>query len=320
MRLLQQMSDGGFHSGESLGAAMGVSRAAVWKQIRRWQQKGLHIDSVPGKGYRWVRPIEWWSEEALRAHIPADINQFIPSIQIMPTVGSTNAAAMEYLLQSPVKGAVFIAEEQSEGRGRRGRQWLAPLGMGLYASVTWVFDDGLGALEGLSLAVGLAVADALHLYGVQGIGLKWPNDIMYGDAKLGGVLIEMQMDGDGRCLVVIGVGINLAVAEGMSDALGRQVAGVSDIVGVVVQRNMLGAMVLARIVHLLAGYGQGVFALLKDRWSERDVLRGRHVALDGMGSVVEGVACGVDLVGALLVETGGGIVRVSSGEVSLRRA
>lgn len=318
MRLLKLMSDGGFHSGESLGKELGISRAAVCKQIHKWELRGQSFDIVPGRGYRWRAPIEWWSEAALLAVMPPSTRSIVSRLHIDETAGSTNTLAMEFLAREQRPGAVFIAEEQTAGRGRRGRQWLAPLGMGFYASLTWVFDDGVSALQGLSLAVGLAVASALARYGVKGVGLKWPNDIMVGDAKLGGVLIEMQMDGDGRCLVVIGVGLNLAACP-LLWGLQREVAVVEDSLdGQLLERNRIGGMVLGDILALLADYGPGSFAALRSKWCELDVLQGRHVVVEGGG--VSGIGRGVDAQGALQIDVGGEIRTVNSGEVSLRLA
>lgn len=318
MRLLKLMSDGAFHSGESLGDALGISRAAVCKQIRKWEHKGQSFDIVPGRGYRWRVPVEWWSEPALLPFMSENARSRVAMVRIDDSIGSTNAVALEYLMSAQRPGAIFLAEEQTAGRGRRGRQWLAPFGMGLYASITWVFDDGIGALEGLSLAVGLAVATALSRYGVPGVGLKWPNDIMVGNAKLGGILIEMQMDGDGRCLVVIGVGLNLAKCPALQ-LLQREVVTVEEgMSGRQLERNRIGGMVLGGILDLLSGYRAGTFAGLRQQWCDLDVLRGQFVVLDG--SDLTGVGRGVDERGALLVDIDGDLKRISSGEVSLRRA
>jgi BirA family biotin operon repressor/biotin-[acetyl-CoA-carboxylase] ligase len=319
MQLLTIMSDGAFHSGESLGEALGVSRAAIWKQVHRWEQRGLEFDVVPGRGYRWRNPVEWWSEPALRKHISSHINTKITCMQIDVSIGSTNAAALEFLAREQRSGAVFIAEEQTAGRGRRGRQWVAPFGKGLYLSLTWVFEDGISAMEGLSLAIGLVIAKALSQFGVQDVGLKWPNDIMVGGAKLGGVLIEMQMDGDGRCLVVIGVGLNLAKCPDLKEGLQREIASVEDCMGKsLTERNRLGAMVVSAMTELLEGYRAGSFAALRSAWCERDVLQGRQVNIEG--SDITGEATGVDPHGALLVKVNGVLTRINSGEVSLRLA
>lgn len=318
MQLLQLLSDGAFHSGAALGQELGVSRTAVWKQIRRWQQKGQCFDVVPGRGYRWRNPVEWWSESALQSLMSPVAREAVTFLQVDASVTSTNSLALECVTRTQQSGCIFISEEQTAGRGRRGREWLGALGSGLYASLTWVFEDGVSALEGLSLAVGLVVAKALQRYGVAGVGLKWPNDVMIGDAKLGGILIEMQVDGEGRCLVVVGIGINLCPHAALQ-RLPRDVATVQDwLQGRPLERNRLAAMVLGDTLELLGSYRQGRFAELRKQWCQLDVLAGQEVVLEN--GLLAGLGRGVDDRGALLVEVQGEVKTISSGEVSLRRA
>lgn len=320
MQILRLMSDGRFHSGESLGRELGISRTAIWKQLKQWQQKGLLIDVVPGKGYRWRNPVEWWSENELRSHMSPAAASLLYSLQIEQSVTSTNTVVLDRLLRERRSGVVCLAEEQTEGRGRRGRQWLAPLGGGFYGSIGWFFDAGVAALEGLSLAVGLAVARALNRYGVEGVGLKWPNDIMHDDAKMGGILIEMHLDSDGGCFVVVGMGVNFAVTAEVQSEVGRKVTDVQRHLAVPrLERNRLGGAILDEVLLMLSGYGQGSFALLRDEWCRLDVLRDREVELQGVADAMTGVARGVNASGALLLDTREGQRNISSGEVSLKR-
>lgn len=316
--VLRLLSDGRFHSGEQIGAALGVSRTAVWKQLSRWQERGLPIHVVPGKGYRWVEPVEWWDESLLRCMMAPGAEGLLYSLQVEQTVASTNTVIFDRIVSERMSGIVCLAEEQTAGRGRRGRQWIAPFGAGFYCSVGWCFDEGVAALEGLSLAVGLAVARVLIDYGIGGVGLKWPNDIMCRDAKMGGILIEMQMDGDGRCLVVVGIGINLSLHAGMQDAVGRPVADLQTESGRPLERNKLGAKLLEAVLLLLKGYGQGRFASMRDDWCRLDILNGKDVQLMGLAEPLVGIARGADSHGALLIDTPDGQRAISSGEVSLR--
>lgn len=312
------LSDGRFHSGEQIGAALGVSRTAVWKQLSRWQERGLLIHVVPGKGYRWIDPVEWWDEGLLRCMMAAGAEGLLYSLQIEQTVPSTNTIVFDRISSERRSGIVCLAEEQTAGRGRRGRQWVAPFGAGFYCSVGWCFDQGVAALEGLSLAVGLAVARVLIDYGIAGVGLKWPNDIMCRDAKMGGILIEMQMDGDGRCFVVVGIGINLSLQADIQSIVGRSVADLQSESGRPLERNKLGAKLLEAVLLLLKDYGQGYFASIRDEWCDLDILNGKDVELIGLAAPLVGVARGVDSHGALLIDTPNGQKTINSGEVSLR--
>lgn len=319
MQLLQLLSDGQFHSGERLGATLGVSRTAVWKQVSRWREKGLDIDVVRGRGYRWRSPIEWWSAAALRQHMRPEALRLITDLQTVRITDSTNTVIYERLHKEGRPGVICMAEEQVRGKGRRGREWVSSLGSSFTGSIGWRFDQGVAALEGLSLAIGLAVIRALTRYGMPGAGLKWPNDIMSGEAKMGGILTELQVDGDGHCLVVVGIGLNLALPESIKMQLGRPITDVASGLGVRhLERNRLGAYVLDEALLMLAAYGPGRFAELREEWCRHDVLLGREVELVGGPVPIRGVAQGVDAHGALLIDTGAGRQAISSGEVSLR--
>lgn len=319
MKVLHLLSDGLFHSGETLGAEMGISRTAVWKQVSRWRKKGMNIDVVRGRGYRWRTPVEWWTVEQLHQYMQPETRQLIADLQILQKTDSTNSVIYERLRAEGRSGVVCLAEEQTQGRGRRGREWVASLGAGFTGSIGWCFDQGVSALEGLSLAIGLSVIRALKRYGFEGAGLKWPNDIMQGEAKLGGILTELQLDGDGRCLVVVGIGLNISVPEVLERVLGRPVADISSGVGCKrLERNKLGAYVLEEALLMLASYRPGRFAELREEWCQYDVLAGRSVEIEGGGDAVRGVAHGVDSHGALQIDTDEGRQTVSSGEVTLR--
>ena len=319
MQLLRLLSDGKFHSGEELGSRLGVSRTAVWKQLSAWRKRGISLEVVAGKGYRLQSPIEWWSREALLAGLGKDARSSLHLLDIRERTTSTNDTALALLREQGGPGVVCLAEEQSAGRGRRGREWLSPLGANFYGSVGWLFPQGISAVEGLSLAAGVAVARALRRYGMEGVGLKWPNDIMVGDAKLGGILIELQAEADGPCMVVLGVGINLRLPAGAAEHLGRPVTDVAAHVPAPLQRNRLGGLLVDELLCLLRHYPERGFATLLEEWSELDTLRGAPVCVTGLETDIEGIARGVDPHGALRLETEQGIRLLHGGEVSLRK-
>lgn len=320
LKLLHLMSDGQFHSGEALGAALGVSRTAIWKQLAAWRQRGLSFDVVPGKGYRLTEPFEAWSSESLSSFMGASARSSLSYLRIVDQTSSTNDDVMRLMRETRTSGIVCLAEEQTAGRGRRGREWFSPVGANFYGSLGWIFPEGIAAVEGLSLAVGVAIARALRRYGADGISLKWPNDIMVGEAKLGGVLVELQAESDGPCMIVVGVGLNLRVTNGMADQLGRPVAGLAHCAQGAVQRNQVGGLLLDELLLMLSSYGQTGFAGYRDDWLELDGLRDCPVAVTGLEREITGIARGVDHHGALRVETISGTELIHGGEVSLRRS
>ena len=246
---------------------------------------------------------------------------------LLPVVDSTNAEVLRRMAAGGGGGMVCAAERQTAGRGRRGRRWQSPGGGNVYLSVGWRFaraargaeeGGGMGALSGLSLAVGVAVIDALEDCGVAGCSLKWPNDILFEGAKLGGILIEMAGGDAGRA--VIGVGLNVA----MPGAAGRSIEQAwTDIARVKpggISRNLLLAALLDRLFALLEDYDRRGFAPWREGWRRRDAFLGREVSLISGSKRITGTCLGVSDSGALRLRVDGGEQVFHGGELSLRAA
>ncbi|MGH8494328.1 MAG: biotin--[acetyl-CoA-carboxylase] ligase [Moraxellaceae bacterium] len=319
MHLLRLLSDGQFHSGEDLGARLGISRTAVWKQIAALRKRGLVLNVLPGKGYQLATPLEWWLRADLLSGMSPPMRNLMHELLIEDRVSSTNDVVLARMKQLSHSGIVCLAEEQTAGRGRRGREWLSPLCGNFYGSIGWEFSGGIAAVEGLSLAVGVAVIRALRRYGMQSAQLKWPNDIVVGEAKLGGVLIELQAESEGPCHVVIGLGLNLNLPEDASLVLGRAVTDIASETGFSVRRNELGGLLLDEIFLLLSTYPQKGFASVCEEWMRYDALRDGAVSVSGLDKDLSGIARGVDEHGALRIQTAQGEVLLHGGEVSLRK-
>lgn len=320
MQILDLLADGGFHSGEQLGRELGISRAAVWKQVEVLRKRGVAIVVAPGRGYRLASPIGAWSGGRLREAIDPAVLTAIAELRVERTTGSTNDVVAESLRTLGRGAVVCVADEQTAGRGRRGRDWFSPPGSNFYGSVGWVFAEGVAVVEGLSLAVGVAVVRALRRYGVGGVGLKWPNDLVADGAKLGGVLIEMQAEAGGNCQLVVGLGLNLVLPGNSSEVLGRPVTDVAALTGQPLDRHRLGGLLVEELVLLLRDYPSRRFAAYREEWESLDVLLGRTVEVSGLAEALRGVAVGVDDRGALLLDTAAGRIQVQAGEVSLRAA
>jgi BirA family biotin operon repressor/biotin-[acetyl-CoA-carboxylase] ligase len=214
-----------------------------------------------------------------------------------------------------------LTEFQHAGRGRRGRHWIAPFGAGIALSMAWTFGDGAGSLSALSLAVGVATLRALSRAGAQGLGLKWPNDIWFRDRKIGGVLIELKAEAGGPAHVVIGVGINVmlaAAARREIEAGGSCVAAVADACAEAPSRNLVAGAILDELLSMLGRFEREGFAAFREAWTALDALSGRPARVLLGEAAVDGIARGVDLDGALLLETQDGLRRFVSGEASLR--
>jgi BirA family biotin operon repressor/biotin-[acetyl-CoA-carboxylase] ligase len=239
---------------------------------------------------------------------------------------STNTLLLTRAAQGAPSGSVIVADRQSAGRGSRGRHWLATPQASLTFSVLWRFDGGLERLAGLSLAVGLAVVQALAACGAAGVALKWPNDILHDNAKLGGILVELQGNGqndqDGA-LAVIGIGLNLSLPASAGERQGFSLpaAALDGAIFPLPDRHLLFARLLSELAQVFDAFAAGGFAVLRDQWQAHHAWQDRPVRLLRDGRVEkEGVCRGADADGALLVQTAAGVERCLSGDLSLRIA
>jgi BirA family biotin operon repressor/biotin-[acetyl-CoA-carboxylase] ligase len=312
--LLTLLADGRFHSGEELGRALGVSRAAVWKSIQVLPLQGVTIDAVQGRGYRLREPLELLDPSAIAAAVDPALRRELGPVEVLFEVDSTNRRLMTQAAGA-VQGSTCLAETQSAGRGRRGRPWLSPFGANLYLSMLWRFSEGPARLSGLSLAVGVACVRALARLGARGVQLKWPNDLLWDGRKLAGILLEVAGESNGPCHVVVGIGVNLRMPHGAD--IDQPWADLREIAPDV-SRNVLGGALIEELARVMREFEIGGFEALRSEWLANDAFAGRPVTLHLPSGPISGVARGVDAGGHLLLETATGIQRFASGEVSLR--
>lgn len=310
LALLSTLSDGAFYSGEALGAQLGISRAAVSKHIKGIQTWGVDIFRVQGKGYQLAQAMDLLDIEKLQPTSQAPV-------LLHPVIDSTNQYLLERVdqLQS---GTVCLAEYQSMGRGRRGRQWLSPFGANLYLSMYWRLDAGMAAAMGLSLVVGVAVVEALERLGIEGIKLKWPNDLYYQDKKLAGILVEMSGQSGAAAHLIIGMGMNLKMRREDIE-IDQPWTTLSHVLnGQAIDRNQLAGCIIEAWQQALDDYerhGMGEFC---ERWNRIDNFLGRPVKLIMGTNEVRGICRGINQQGAVLLETDQGIESYIGGEISLR--
>ena len=320
IEIIQLLADGEFHSGEELGRLLGVSRAAVWKRLQLLQPLlGLHFESVRGQGYRLAGGIELLDGARVQAAMPPAVRSGLSRFEVHALIDSTNRRAAQ-LAQAGVDACtVIVAEQQTAGSGRRGRRWISPFGRNIYCSMLWAFDGGVAALEGLSLVVGLVVARIIAPLTDRHVQLKWPNDVLVDGRKIAGILLEVAGDVDGRCTVVIGVGLNVNMA-GADETAGIEQAwcDVSSIARSPVSRNDLLTALIVQLVQALRIFEQKGFAAFREDWSSRDYLAGSEVSIESGGQCQYGTALGLDESGALLVEIDGVTRAIHGGEVSVR--
>lgn len=321
--LILQLADGQFHSGTALGQLAGCTRTAVWKAIRSLQQNGLSIYSVRGKGYRLAEALELLNREQILALLDeiAERNkapEYLQQLDVFHNIESTNAYLLDVAKKSPQTAHACLAEQQTAGRGRRGRHWVSPFGGNLYFSLLWQFSAGASQLGGLSLAVAVAIMRALAALGLRSAGVKWPNDILVNGKKLAGILLEVSGEAAGPCAVVIGVGLNVRGGGQAMAVLDQPWTDLETELGQSVPRNHLASQLICHLIDVLREFETGGLSPFLKEWLSYDVFADSEVVLNSAQGNIHGIARGVDETGALILVTTEGVQRYHSGEVSLR--
>ncbi|MGM0679951.1 MAG: bifunctional biotin--[acetyl-CoA-carboxylase] ligase/biotin operon repressor BirA [Pseudomonadota bacterium] len=315
--ILSLLADGRFHSGTALASRLGISRTAVWKQIQRVsEQYNIPVQAVQGRGYRLPASLELLDADVIIEGLSPPARALLERLQIEWSLESTN----QWLMQSPDLpcGTVVVAEHQTRGRGRRGREWVSPFATNLTFSLLGCFDGVPSNLAGLSPAVAVSIVRALNGLGVKGLGLKWPNDIQWQGKKLCGILLEMQGEAGGPCRVVCGIGLNVSMPRDAAEDIEQPWTDLQRITGRPPSRNQLLTALLDELLPALTRYEQeGLQPFLSD-WQRWDAVAGKPVQLLLPQHTVQGRAIGIDAQGNLLIVHAGRQETYSSGEISLR--
>ena len=314
--LVRQLADGRFHSGESLAQLLGVSRTAVWKRMQKIScDTGLEIHAVRGKGYRLALPLELLDADRIAGHIRSE-SSVEAKVEVHPSLPSTSSHLAEQLGKLPDNTLCF-AEHQTAGRGRRGRPWVSPYGANLYFSIYRRFPLGMHELSGLSLAVGAVVAEVLSRY-VDGISLKWPNDLLVDGRKLAGILVDVHGQSEGPVDTVTGIGLNLRMPRGPGEEIDQPWIDLESLAARDISRNLLAAELSLAVLEALDTFSGSRLSAWMESWRRYDTWHGRPVQLVRGEGVISGIHAGVANDGSLRLEIDGRVEHFHSGEVSLR--
>jgi BirA family biotin operon repressor/biotin-[acetyl-CoA-carboxylase] ligase len=316
-RLLALLSDGGWHSGDRLAGALGVSRTAVWKSVRRLSERGVQVERARGRGYRLACPLDPVDPSRLGLFWRALAGPSART-EVHEVVGSTNDIAVADRGEAPL---LVAAEYQSGGRGRRGRRWWSPYGAGLCFSLARILGPVAGGLGALPLACALGVVDGLESLCGGPFGIKWPNDIEWQGRKLGGILVEIQGESAGPFWTVVGVGLNVhRPGAAWPPEVEARLAVLDDLCPETPWRrdDVLQALVEG-LWRRLETFARAGFVSMEEDYARHDVLNGRTVVVQREGeSPLSGTARGIDASGWLRLATPAGEVRVGVGEASVR--
>jgi BirA family transcriptional regulator, biotin operon repressor / biotin---[acetyl-CoA-carboxylase] ligase len=325
-QLLAALAAGEPLSGAALAVQTGVTRAAIWKQVEALRARGVPIEARGAAGYRLPWPLQMLDAGQIRAALPVALASSLGALEVHWELDSTSSELQRRGTQA-ADFSVLLAETQTAGRGRRGREWLSPPGLNLYLSCLKRFEQGFAALAGLSLAIGVIVLRALEDLGVAGAGLKWPNDVLavaepQQGGKLGGILVELSGEYQGPCAAVIGIGLNLRLTDALRKQAGQpacDLAALTD--GAPPDRNRVAAALISALVDGLRQFERDGFAGFVADYARHDVLRDQPLQLSGALGTFDGIGAGVDARGALQVRMPDGSLRlVDSADVTVRRA
>ncbi len=313
-QLLTLLADGQFHSGEALAKKTGVSRATVYNALVDVAQWGVCLQRIHARGYRLSQPWQPLDSASIQQWLADQAKRF--QIEVVQQTFSTNSLLLQRAALGAASGSVIAAELQTAGRGRLGRKWHSGLGNALTFSLLWRFDCGLNALSGLSLAMGVAIMRAINQFGVTGLSLKWPNDILTAQGKLGGILVEAQGDVLGPCAVVIGVGLNCGLPLDLEQRIDQPASALDQVCIVMPTRNQLLAAVLRAQAEVLDEFAHTGFAKLRTEWEGYHAQQNLPIQLNmPNGGIISGIGRGASVHGELLLETAQGVRSFHSGEV-----
>lgn len=311
LKLVDALADGQWHSGEDLAADSGITRAALAKRMDKLRDWQLDVQAQQGLGYRLSAPLERLNQSSLVRALPG------LRVSVANVTDSTNTQ----MLAAPAEHdpQVLLAEFQTAGRGRRGRQWHSPFAANLYLSLGWSFAQWPTQITTLPLLVGIVGVQVLRGFGLKDAGVKWPNDLWVGGKKLGGILIEHRGEAGGPCRVVIGIGLNVAMTADQAQAVDQPWTSVTQALGKTISRNELARALLSRLVQALHQFEREGFSPFAALWPAVDLSLNRPVQVHA-ATPYTGIARGIAPDGALRVEVNGAVQSVHSGEVSLRLA
>ena len=306
-----------FTSGEVLSNKLGLSRAAVWKNVESLRGKGYVIEAVPAKGYRLVEIPDRLTELELGPLLST--HDFGRTLHCEEELASTNDLAHRLSLEGGEHGETVIAESQTQGRGRRGRTWVSPPGKNLYMSVILRPELPPQRAPELTFVAAVALAETLGEANVMA-QIKWPNDVEFEGKKLAGILTELHAEPEKVNAVILGIGVNLNLTEKDLPPELRSVATSALMVrGLPVPRALFTAALLARLEHWYDVHVEEGFEPVCTRWRELTSTLDRRVRVRSGGREFEGTAQDVDETGALMVAVGENLERVVAGDVEMLR-
>lgn len=313
---LNLLADGQFHSEKEISHFLGLPNSIVPETLKQLLEPGINLEKRDVEGYRIPGGLELLNEKLIFNEL-GPVNQLLNRLEILTSVDSTNT----YLLErtETLQTSAVFAEQQTAGRGQFNRSWISSnLGKNIALSILWHLSNEADKLTGLSLIVGLAVVQALEEYGLKGVKLKWPNDIVYQNKKLAGVLIETRTFKPGFYRIVVGIGLNLYKPTISPNAIKQSITDIYSIQKLPPQRNRLAGLLLKKVLITITEFQNKGFAAFIEAWEKRDSLKGKSIQIQTAKGLREGIANGINSQGQLRVEINGRHRYYSTGEIRIQ--
>ncbi|WP_199609803.1 bifunctional biotin--[acetyl-CoA-carboxylase] ligase/biotin operon repressor BirA [Flocculibacter collagenilyticus] len=320
--ILKQLAQGEFCSGEQLGKQLNISRAAVAKHIKVLNEMGLDIYRVTGKGYKLSTPLSLIDPDTIKTYLSNSDSHLsqVPEVQLIPIIESTNTYLINQLRDGTTlsNGHTVISEFQSQGRGRRGRNWHSPLGTNLYMSLAWKFDNGFQSVMGLSSVVALALIDTLQQMHIADAKVKWPNDILIHDHKVAGVLVELEGQVNDSFTAIIGVGVNVAMEQQSIAHIEQPWCSLNDFSAQPIDKTQFASLLINNLCNKIHQFANTGLVNMLPEWQSVDRYYNQKVALIMGDTKRIGTAKGIDQQGGLRLQMGQEEKVFYGGEISLR--
>jgi BirA family biotin operon repressor/biotin-[acetyl-CoA-carboxylase] ligase len=319
--ILSFLAEGGdeYTSGAALSDKLGLSRTAVWKHVEQLRKLGYVIEAIPSRGYRLTEvPDRLTSLELDPLLSTRDIGITLHSFE---RVESTNATAFKLATEGAVHGEVVVAEEQTAGKGRRGRSWSSPKGKNLYCSVILRPELPPSRASELTLVAAVALAETLRDAGVKA-EIKWPNDVQVEGKKIAGILTELSADTEKVHFVIVGLGVNLNCdAADLAAEVQQTATSLKMARGQRVMRALFTAALWVRLESWLDRHAAAGFGPVREAWRDFSSTLGQEVLVKSEARELRGIAEDIDESGALLIrKSDGTLARVLAGDVEQVRS
>ena len=321
LSILRLLNDGQYQSGESLARKIFCKRATISNSLKNLDSYGIKIVKTRGRGYRWINPISYLNKDLILGFSSIDPSNF--KITLFDALDSTNTFLLNNFSSGMIDNScipVVATEYQTNGRGRAGRLWHSGFGDSLTFSFGWRFDKGVSALSGLSLIIGIAIIRVLRSFSINCVSIKWPNDILFDNKKLAGILIELRSDIFGSSYSIIGIGINFKSSDIIKSSINQEIADLSAISDEYLDRNQILSALLTEFLSILPVFGDYGFAYFKKEWISYHAFERQAVSLIlPNGNIIVGTVDGVMEDGSICLMTPSGRNSYHVGDISIRR-